>query len=1617
MSTSSGYTHSVGSGQLVSNEVVSGGGQVVFGGTEAIILTSGGQQNISSGGGTYATTINSGCRQAVYYMGVASQTIVMDGGYIYIASGGHAYGVQQGSGATIDTNTNAHITGSNHYGSFRIAEGVASGFFLENGGYLRVEINDSASTTVIKDGTMVVSSGASATDTTLYSRGYQQVLPSATAVFTTIYSGGSQSLSSDSLAVDTFIHNGGVQSVHRGLASSTTIYSGGTQHIWTIGGSALDTIIDDGGYQYIGSACSADTTTISSGGSQHIYAGTVINTTINGGKQAISGGGSAINTTINGGEQEVYMFGMASHTIINSGGIQKSQANSMDITINSGGSQIIIKGSATDIIINNGGVQIISEPMGRGSVASRTIINSGGKQIVSGNANDTTISSGGSQVIVSGAYAFDIDLLSGGIIITNTDASVSGSNTRSDGHSAFGITFGTASNFLLENNSELTVYSGNSAYDTLVDNGGALLINSNGKTVDATINSGGLLVIDSMATMEGTNVHSGGILEVSSGGIVKVKTDETIFSGTNERTDGHDTFSLVGGIASNFLLENGGSMTVSSGHSAIDTVINSAGKQTILAGGTAERTTINSSGLQHLSSGGTARLTAVSSGGTQSINGYASASSTTINSSGLLQVRVGGTASIIDQQAGAIINTSTGATIASGINTRTDGFHEFSITSGHGSNFLLENGGHLAVCRFSIADSMTYYSTAFNTMINSGGLLSAGLGGVASASIINSGGSQKIINGGTASSSIINSGGFEIISSGGVASSSTILSGGSQTAVSSGSISDTTISSGGTLKLYNRAAIRNDLNINGGTLITNSSSYVDMRDGSCQVNLNGNADLSGALLIMYNGVDVNVQGTNNTVNHINFAMNGALNFDVSTLSASDTEVMLNDMTSITNADVRITIDSSSNSSGSYELAGNADTFNETISVYDDTTKLGNISLIDSLILGETGYSLSIENSELLFNINTIDIQPPSVPSVLTDSVDIDSAALGWADSTDNDSGIKEYLVEYSLVSDFSGAASQAVAVSELDLSSMNDGTWYWRVCAVDNDDNQSAWSATESFMIGFPDTQAPSTPTGLTTIVDGDDAYIDWADSTDDSGVNEYLVEFADNASFDFSELESTSSSDYELLEMGTGMWYWRIQAVDYAGNQSGWSTTDSFLIEQDVIAELQAGDAYTDYIGGTEVDSYKLVAVNPGPYIITTSAVSEDTLDSLLSLYDVFGNQIAYDDDGGDDYYSKIEVYLVPGTYYIDVKGYNSTATGEYQLSVDNMTTIPDTVAPGNPGRTSTVLTGNGSIDISWRAAKDNIGILEYSVDISQSQGMATVDTVYTGTPSNSYEWQGLASGTYYYQVTAWDGAGNSSQPTAVNSFFIPPDDNVGNTFAGATEIDVTTDYINNEYVGIGDACDMYCFDVDAAGEFDFALTELDSKTRLGIYKYDSVKDKYKRVKSANAKLNKMTMKASAILNNIMLDESTYYLEVLSGDKGKGKFNTDYTLDITPDYFPDMTDNNTWQQATDIVPDVNLNDFVGFGDARDYYKFQVNDLTAFDFDFAGDNKNAKLTVYGWNTKKGKLKKMKSVKLKYGEAHIDNLNLDAGLYYVEVLSSDKGRGKYNTEYDLDITAG
>jgi len=79
--------------------------------------------------------------------------------------------------------------------------------------------------------------------------------------------------------------------------------------------------------------------------------------------------------------------------------------------------------------------------------------------------------------------------------------------------------------------------------------------------------------------------------------------------------------------------------------------------------------------------------------------------------------------------------------------------------------------------------------------------------------------------------------------------------------------------------------------------------------------------------------------------------------------------------------------------------------------------------------------------------------------------------------------------------------------------------------------------------------------------------------------------------------------------------------------------------------------------------DFYCFYVYQPGLVTFDVDAVqSGSDLDAVLELYDEYGTSLDYSDDM-DGYDPYLEVYLLPGLYYLEVKGYASTSIGWYDL------------------------------------------------------------------------------------------------------------------------------------------------------------------------------------------------------------------------------------------------------------------------------------------------------------------------------------------------------------------
>lgn len=197
-----------------------------------------------------------------------------------------------------------------------------------------------------------------------------------------------------------------------------------------------------------------------------------------------------------------------------------------------------------------------------------------------------------------------------------------------------------------------------------------------------------------------------------------------------------------------------------------------------------------------------------------------------------------------------------------------------------------------------------------------------------------------------------------------------------------------------------------------------------------------------------------------------------------------------------------------------------------------------------------------------FTINTC--QTPGGVSLLEPSglINDDTPFFDWTSASD--------ATAYHLVVDDSSSFSSPV-IDELVTSSsyqaghLNDDVYYWRVRAYNGSGNcnhYGGWSSSASFEI---DITPPSVPT-LFSPSNGEQTndntpFFDWGNV---SGAVEYRIQVDNNSNFSSPAINQprTSSSYSSSSALSDGLYYWRVQARDEAGNWSGWSPVWTVTID-----------------------------------------------------------------------------------------------------------------------------------------------------------------------------------------------------------------------------------------------------------------------------------------------------------------------------------------------------------------------------------------------------------------------------------------------------------------------
>ena len=372
------------------------------------------------------------------------------------------------------------------------------------------------------------------------------------------------------------------------------------------------------------------------------------------------------------------------------------------------------------------------------------------------------------------------------------------------------------------------------------------------------------------------------------------------------------------------------------------------------------------------------------------------------------------------------------------------------------------------------------------------------------------------------------------------------------------------------------------------------------------------------------------------------------------------------------------------------------------------------------------------------------------------------------------------------------------------------GTYYYGFCFVNTYETDTSWACSRSVQVNFSDNSRGNDNVGntigtarsISLSSSGTGSYTSAIDSSSDVDFYSISVNTSGNYTISTSSSMDTvgtlyNSSGSELAsnddggdgsnfsitrELPTGTYYIKVDGYS--------STTGSYTINISREASSGGGNdnvgntigtarsislsssgtgSYTSAIdSSSDVDFYSISVNTSGNYTISTSS----SMDTVGTLYNSSGSELASNDDGGDGSNFSITRELPTGTYYIKVDGYSST-TGSYTINIsreassgggnDNGGDNGDD--PGGRGDISWTITWsytgsevNEGPDIDlWVLSPDGYRISgvnssegNLTLDIDDRGGFGSGDG---GGPERIYFMDTVTLGTYEYGVRWFEG------------------------------------------------------------------------------------------------------------------------------------------------------------------------------------------------------------------------------------------------------------------------
>jgi fibronectin type 3 domain-containing protein len=281
------------------------------------------------------------------------------------------------------------------------------------------------------------------------------------------------------------------------------------------------------------------------------------------------------------------------------------------------------------------------------------------------------------------------------------------------------------------------------------------------------------------------------------------------------------------------------------------------------------------------------------------------------------------------------------------------------------------------------------------------------------------------------------------------------------------------------------------------------------------------------------------------------------------------------------------------------------------------------------------------------------------------------------------------------------------------------------------------------------DSQPPSAPGSLSASGSVSSASLSWSASSDNVGVVRYDVYRSTSSGFTPSaanRIAQPSGTSYSDTGLAAGTYYYKVQAEDAAGNLSAASNEASAVVGDTTPpsapgtlnasgaigkATLSWGAA-TDNVGVVRYDVYRSTSSG-----FTPSAANRIAQPSGTGYVDTTG----------------------PGTYYYKVQAEDAAGNLGPASNEASAVVLADTTPPSAPANLAASVAG-GTVNLSWSASSDDVGVVRYDVYRGTSSGFTPTSANRIAQPTGtSYSDAGLTVGTYYYKVQAEDAAGNLSQ------------------------------------------------------------------------------------------------------------------------------------------------------------------------------------------------------------------------------------------------------------------